>query len=118
MKRTQKRSGRWLLVFLIQLVAALLIALPISLSLWLGSAIHALCMWGLSPIHGFISGLVATRQGLLNHAAWIAPPAMLYLGYVLIWGYVPPVGPVCLCAFTALVGAATGEVLKQRQTKK
>lgn len=118
MKRMQKKGLRGLWVWLIQLAASLLIALPVSLSLWLGSAVHALCMWVISPILACISGFLATRKGLLNHAAWIAPPVMLYLGYVLIWGYVPPVGPVCLCGFTALVGAAAGEVCNQRQKKK
>ena len=109
---------RWLWVWLIQIAAALLISLPISLSLWLGGAVHAVCMWGLSPILGFISGLIATRKGLLNYAAWIAPPVMLFVGYELAWGYPPPVGPVFLCGFISLVGAATGEVLNQRQKKK
>ena len=120
-KKTPRRKRsrlRWLWVWLIQIAVSLLIALPISLSLWLGGAVHAACMWGLSPILGFISGLVATRRGLLNHAAWIAPPAMLFVGYEISWGYPPPVGPVFLCGFISLVGAATGEVLNQRQKKK
>ena len=75
-------------------------------------------MWGLSPILGFLSGLIATRKGLLNYAAWIAPPVMLFVGYVLVWGYAPSAGPVFLCGFVSLVGAATGEVLNQRQKKK
>ena len=125
MKRTRNHTSRmggsrlrWLWVWLIQIAAALLIALPISLSLWLGGAVHALCMWGLSPILGFLSGLIATRRGLLNYAAWIAPPVMLFVGYEIAWGYPPQPGPVFLCGFISLVGAATGEVLNQRQKKK
>ena len=115
----RKRSRlRWLWVWLIQIAASLLVALPISLSLWLGGAVHAICMWGLSPILGFISGLIATRRGLLNYAAWIAPPVMLFVGYEIAWGYPPQPGPVFLCGLISLVGAATGEVLNQRQKKK
>lgn len=109
---------RWLWVWLIQIAATLAISLPIALSLWLGKYVHAVCMWGLAPIAGFAAACIATRRGLLNYAAWIAPPMMLFLGYVLIWGYLPPVGPVFLCGFISLVGAATGEVLNQRQKKK
>ena len=115
----RKRSRlRWLWVWLIQIAAALLVALPISLSLWLGGAVHAICMWVLSPILGFLSGLIATRKGLLNYAAWIAPPVMLFVGYEIAWGYPPQPGPVFLCGLISLVGAATGEVLNQRQKKK
>ena len=119
-KKAPPRKSRlhWLWVWLIQIAAALLLALPISLSLWLGGAVHAVFMWGLSPILGFLSGLIATRRGLLNHAAWIAPPVMLFVGYEIVWGYPPTPGPVFLCGLIALVGAATGEVLNQRQKKK
>ena len=119
-KPSQARRGRlrWLWVWLIQIAISLLFTLPISLSLWLGGAVHALCMWMLSPILGFLSGLIATRKGLLNYAAWIAPPVMLFVGYEIAWGYPPSPGPVFLCGFVSLVGAATGEVLNQRQKKK
>ena len=119
-KASRARRGRlhWLWVWLIQIASSLLFALPISLSLWLGGAVHALCMWGLSPILGFLSGLIATRKGLLNYAAWIAPPVMLFVGYEIAWGYPPAPGPVFLCGFISLVGAAAGEVLNQRQKKK
>ena len=119
-KKAPPRKSRlhWLWVWLIQIAAALLLALPISLSLWLGGAVHALCMWMLSPILGFLSGLIATRKGLLNHAAWIAPPVTMFEGYLIAWGYPPQPGPVLLCAFISLVGAATGEVLNQRQKRK
>ena len=119
-KPSQARRGRlrWLWVWLIQIAASLLFALPISLSLWLGGAVHAICMWVLSPILGFLSGLIATRRGLLNYAAWIAPPVMLFVGYEIAWGYPPQPGPVFLCGLISLVGAATGEVLNQRQKKK
>ncbi len=115
-----RRSGRlrWLWVWLIQIAATLAISLPIALSLWLGKFIHAACMWGLAPIIGFAAAWIATRCGLLNYAAWIAPPVTLFLGYDLIWSYAPPAGPVFLCGFISLVGAATGEVLNQRQKKK
>ena len=116
----QRRRSRlrWLWVWLIQIITFFILSLPLSMSLWLGGAVHAACMWGLSPILGFISALIATRKGLLNHAAWIAPPVMLFVGYLIAWGYPPQPGPVLLCAFISLVGAATGEVCNQQQKRK
>lgn len=122
MRASPHRQGRgrlrWLWVWLIQIAASLLIGTIAALSLWLGGSLHAACMWGLAPVAGFAAACIATRKGLNNYAAWIAPPAMLALGYLLVWAYPPTPGPVFLCAFISLVGAATGEVCKLRQKKK
>lgn len=115
-KCTRPRIHRlsWLFIWLIQFAAMLLVAAITALSILAGSAVHALFQWGLMPLSGFLSAMWATRKGLLNYAAWIAPPAMMFAGNLLIWGYGLPAGPVFVCGFIALVGAATGEVLKRQ----
>ena len=113
-KHKQKRSvpAKWLLILLIQLISMLALGALISLSVIPGKVFHGICQWGVMPICGFISACMATKKGLLNYAAWIAPPVMEVFGNLLVWGYSPSIGPVFLCAFISLVGAATGEVLK------
>ena len=104
----------WLWVWLIQFAAMLALSLPAALSIIAGKFVHGLCLWLLLPAAGGVSACVATRKGLLNYAAWIAPPAMEFLANCILWGYAPEVGPVFFCAFISLVGAATGEVLKRQ----
>ena len=69
------------------------------------------------PVHqisiiprGMAAGYIAVRRGLNNYLGWLAPPLMEVLGNALVWGYPPSAGPVFVCAFVSLVGAATGEV--------
>lgn len=109
---------RWLWIWLLQFVCMLAAAMLLSLSLWLGGLAYGLCLWGIMPIAGAISACLATKAGLLNYAAWIAPPLMLILGHNLLWSYAPNPGPVLVCAFVSLVGAATGEVMKRRGRKR
>ena len=113
-KYTQKRISkvRWLWILLIQIISMLALGALVSLSIIPGKIFHGICLWGVMPVCGFISACLATKKGLLNYAAWIAPPVMEVLSNLLVWGYSPAVGPVFLCAFISLVGAATGEVLK------
>lgn len=115
-KHTRPRVRRlsWLLIWLIQFAAMLLVSAITALSILGGSFVHALFQWGLMPLSGFISAMWATRKGLLNYVAWIAPPVMMFAGNLLIWGYALSTGPVFLCGFVALVGAATGEVLNRQ----
>ena len=112
-----KKHWIWLWAWLIQFVAMLALSLLAALSIMAGKFVHGLCLWVLLPTAGAASACAATRAGLLNYAAWIAPPAMEYLANDILWGYAPEVGPVFFCAFISLVGAATGEVLK-RQARK
>ncbi|MBQ8507754.1 MAG: hypothetical protein IJ466_10040 [Clostridia bacterium] len=106
---------KWLWIWLIQFASMLAFSMLVSLSLWLGGFVHGACMWVLAPAAGLISACLATQKGLLNYAAWIAPPLMLLAGYWIIWGYPATPGPVLLDAFVSLVGAAAGEVLKRRR---
>lgn len=117
MKQRKQTKLKWLWILLIQLVSMLALGALISLSVLPGKIFHGICLWGLMPICGFISAYTATKKGLLNYAAWIAPPVMEVFGNLLVWGYSPAMGPVFLCAFISLVGAAAGEVLKT-QTKQ
>jgi len=96
----------------------LLFALLLEQTYYLSIALHGICTWAVYPIAGLFSACFATRKGLLNYAAWIVPPAMQFLGYYIIWPYSIKPGPVFLCAFIALIGAAAGEVLKRRDNKK
>lgn len=106
---------RWLWAWVLQMIvmaavcaaAALLQAGPI----WA----RVLALWIAAPLAGGFTAFCAVLGGLLNYAAWIAPPVLLYLTHIAIWGYVPPVSAALLCAFVSLVGAAAGEVARQRR---
>lgn len=112
----KKMHCRWPWILLVQSAATIAVFCLLSLSLWLGGFIHGLFLWVLTPVAGFISACIATRAGLLNYAAWLIPPLAQIAASMILWGYPANVGPVFLCAFISLVGAATGEVLK-RSTK-
>ena len=111
-----KRFG-WLIVWLIQFAAVFALGCILALSRWADDVLYGVCMWGLTPIIGLVSAYLATVKGLLNYAAWIAPPAAMALSHMIIWYYLPAAGPVLLCAFISLVGAAAGEVRKQSDKK-
>ena len=111
-----KPRWKWLRVLLVQAAATLAVFCLLALSLWLGGFWHNLFQWVLTPAAGFISACIATRAGLLNYAAWIIPPLAQIAAGIILWGYPAGAGPVFLCAFVSLVGAATGEVLN-RSTK-
>ena len=112
--QTRRRIG-WPLIWLIQAAAALLLGVLTALSAWLGGVVHGAFLWAVMPLGGMAAGCIATRGGLNNYLAWLAPPLMEVLGSLLVWGYSPQAGPVFLCAFLSLVGAAAGEVLKRQK---
>ena len=120
MKTRKQRMMRmkWPIVWLIQMVGMLAVSVLIALSYYLGSVLHGILFWGGLSIAGFAAACWATVSGLLNYAAWIMPPVMGFLGHYLVWDYMPNAGPVFLCAFVSLVGAATGEVIKRQGTHK
>ena len=111
-----KRFG-WLIVWLVQFAAVLALGCILALSLWVNHVLYSVCMWGLMPLIGLVSAYLATVKGLLNYAAWIAPPAAMALSHTIIWFYPPAAGPVLLCAFVSLIGAAAGEVKIQFEKK-
>lgn len=104
------RGLRWPLVWLLQALSALALGCLGALSMWLGGVVHGAFQWGIVPLGGAVAAYVAVRKGLNNYLAWLAPPLMEVLGNWLVWGYPPAVGPVFLCGFISLVGAAAGEV--------
>ena len=105
-----RRGLPWPLVWLVQAAACLALGALAALSLWLGKLVHAAFLWGVAPLGGAAAGYIAVRRGLNNYLAWLAPPLMEALANLLIWGYPPSAGPVFLCGFLSLVGAAAGEV--------
>lgn len=111
------KRHRWLLVWLIQIAAMLAAGCLAALALWLNRTLYGACMWGVMPLLGLASACMATRRGLLNYAAWLAPPIGQALGHLIVWYYLPDAGPVLLCAFVSLVGAAAGEVLRRAPKK-
>ena len=93
------------------------ISLLSAASLLAGGGIYKVFLWGILPVAGCICAYRATVAGLLNYAAWIAPPIAMVAANVLLWGFSPNPGPICLCAFVSLVGAAAGEVLKRQHER-
>lgn len=117
-KKHRPMRAKWLVVWIIQIISMLGISILIALSYYLSSVLHGILIWGGLSIAGFVSACIATRRGLLNYAAWIMPPVAGALGHYLVWDYLPGAGPIFLCAFISLVGAATGEVIKRQGTHK
>ena len=120
MKNIQKKHIplKWLWILLIQLSSMLLLSLALERSYYLSIPLHSVCAWAVYPIAALFSACMATRKGLLSYAAWFVPPAMQFLGYYISWPYFIKPGPVFLCGFISLIGAAAGEVLKKRDNKK
>ena len=117
MKRQNKKTPGpgWPVAWAIQIAEMLAAGALGSLSLGLHPTAYSLSLWVMMPLLGALSGCMAVRRGLLNYAAWIAPPACLCATHTAIWGYLPPAGAMLLCAFISLIGAAAGEVLAHQK---
>ena len=115
-RSTKDRRGiPWPLIWLIQAAAVLALGALAALSTLLGGLIHGAFLWALMPLGGAAAACMATMRGLNNYLAWLAPPLMEIAANLLIWGYSPKTGPVFLCGFVSLVGAAAGEVCKRQR---
>ena len=114
-RRNTLRKWKWPVVWLVQIAAMLALGALIALSAMLGALVHGIASWAVAPVAALVSGYRTTRRGLLNYAAWIAPPVCFALANRICWGYLPSAGPVLVCALTALVGAAAGEVMNLRE---
>lgn len=114
----RRMHASWLLVLVLQSIATLAADLLLSLSIWLGGFLHALCLWAITPVLGFLSACIATRKGLLNYISLLIPPLAQMAAELILWGYLPQPGPVFLCGLISLIGAATGEVLKRESKNK
>ena len=109
------KRWKWPLVWLVQILTMAAAGALIALTHNVSTALYGALSWAGMPALGLASAYRATRRGLLNYAAWIAPPACMALNHWLLWGYLPDPGPVLLCALISLVGAAAGEVMNQRK---
>lgn len=112
------KKWKWPIVWLVQILAMSLAALLTAFTQLTGAVIYGIMAWIAMPTAGAASAYRATRRGLNNYAAWIAPPICMAAVHWLLWTYPPGFGPVLLCAFVSLVGAAAGEVMNQRKNKR
>ena len=110
-------KNRWLRAWLIQIVEMLILCFGQAFTYCLSACIYDILLWGMIPLAGLFTAYRAVRRGLLNYAAWIAPPVCLYTSNIILWGFAPPAGAALLSAFTSLVGAAAGEVVNQRDKR-
>lgn len=117
MKSEKHSESRWnwLWILLIEWLILALLASLVALSYWLGGTFHGILFWCLMPAAGFAAAYFSTVKGLLNYAAWLAPPVMMAGMHYVFWGFMPSVAPVFFCGFISLVGAATGEVVKRQR---
>ena len=113
-KKDGYRRSRWWLAWIIQIASALTTGIITAVTAGFHPIAAAAALWLFMPCAGAFTAFRAVRRGLLNYAAWIAPPACLYTAFILFWGYAPPAGPALLCALLSLIGAAAGEVYNQQ----
>lgn len=111
------KRWKWPLVWLVQILEMLAAGFLAALTDILGGWVFGVASWVVLPLLGMLTAYRATRRGLNNYAAWIAPPVCMWASYFLLWRYSPPAGPAVLCAFISLVGAAAGEVRNQQDRK-
>lgn len=112
------KKWKWPAAWLVQIVEMLAAGALVALADMLPPVFYGVAAWGIMPVLGLLTACRATRRGLLNYAAWIAPPVCMWLSHYLVWGYSPYPGPVLTCAFVSLVGAAAGEVLNRQNENK
>lgn len=116
-KKPTTGAGHWARAWAIQILEALAAGLLTALAAGLHPVASGLMQWLFMPCAGALTAFFAVRRGLLNYAAWIAPPACLYAANFILWGFAPGAGCALLCAFTSLVGAAAGEVYRARHRR-
>ena len=115
-KRAPKKRN-WALVWLIQMAVSGLLGLLCAACHGI-SPLEGIAAWGLMPLSGLLLAYAATRRGLNNYLAWIAPPLLPALIWLLRWTYLPEPGPVLVAVFCAVVGAAAGEVKNQEDQRR
>lgn len=108
----------WILAWLLQIAAMLAVCLVQAFTHSIHPGLYAVGLWGLAPLAGLYSAYRAVRRGLSNYLAWLAPPACLYAAHMLLWGFAPSAGAGLLATLLALVGAAAGEVVRQRESRR
>jgi hypothetical protein len=111
-------SKSWWKVWAVQFLVMLAVSMAAELSYYVSDFLHGLLIWALIPIVGAVTACKCVLHGLNNYAAWIAPPVCGVAASLILWGYVPHAGPILVCAFISLVGAAAGEVLTKENKKR
>ena len=117
----QKILKNWRLFWPVQALIMLIVAL---LSTFLpllfpdfAVPLRFVFLWLLPSAAGAWTACVLSRGGLNSYAAWIVPPVVHSVVPLIVLGYLPSPFSMLLCAFISLVGAATGEVLRQRDNR-
>lgn len=108
------RRWKWWTAWPVQIAEALAIGGLGAVTAALGAVVNGIAMFGAVPLLGAVTAYRATRRGLSNYLAWIAPPLCMIAAHEMIWGYFSDLAPTVICALTALVGAAAGEVRNQQ----
>lgn len=117
--QNERETGRrWPMAWGVQIAVTLAAGFAAAAAYGVHPALYGAMLWGLVPLAGGWTACRAVRRGLLNYAAWIAPPACLYAAHYALWRFAPSAGAALLCAFVSLVGAAAGEVLNQNKNAK
>ena len=110
------KTLKGLLTWLLQSCLTLLAFWLLTFLIWLGGPWYALASWGLMPALGLVSAYLATRRGLNNYIAWLAPPVSVFFAHFIVTGYTPGgAGPTLVTALLAIVGAAAGHVRNERK---
>ena len=109
-----KRKIPWPLAWLTQIAALAALGFVLAFSVYLGPVAYGITQWLLMPLAGLFSAYWVTMRGLSNYAAWIAPPMAMWFTHFMSYAYSPEMGPILLCAFVSIVGAAAGEVRIQQ----
>ena len=104
----------WLLAWLIQIAAMLVVCLLQALTYPVSPVLYAALLWVGLPLAGFATALLAVRHGLNNYLAFLAPAPCLYAAHYALWRFAPSAGAALVTCLVSLVGAATGEVMNQR----
>ena len=107
----------WLKAWIIQFAVMLAACLLAELSYYISGTLRSVLLRAAIPLLGAVTAARCVLRGLNNYAAWIAPPVCTAAASLILWGYVPHAGPVLMCAFISLVGAAAGEVLSNERKK-
>ena len=108
----------WLKAWIAQFAVMLAACLVAEVSYYVSDLLRDVLIWALIPFLGALTAYRCVLRGLNNYAAWIAPPACAVIASLILWGYVPHGGPVLVCAFVSLVGAAAGEVRRSENKKR
>ncbi|MBE5807955.1 MAG: hypothetical protein E7317_06405 [Clostridiales bacterium] len=104
---------KWWLALLIQAAESAAAGAAVAALHPLGR-IYDAAMWTLPGLIGLLTAYRATRRGLNNYLAWIAPPALTAAMHLALWTYLPKPGPVLLMVLLSVIGAAAGEVRNEQ----